>query len=910
VTRRTFPLLLLVALSCVGVYAAPYLSPPTPTAITSHTGTSANTVDENGTAVTTISYTPEDAVLTLSGADSTLFGLSQVFSDCRLSFLTAPDYETPGDAGANNVYNVTVTATANGRTDTCDFTIAVADVSEGSPGGDVTAPTLSSATINAAGTTLTVVWSENVTNSSGLVLTPSGGSASLVYASGSGTSTYTYTISRPILDAETATIGATSSNIVDGATNTLADFSGTSVTNNSTQVPGSGESLRPAVFPAIPSEATDAGFTQNDLSTSVRTNVTPTTRAAVVEIAAGTYTTPYTASTANRTIRLMGDVTYDGAGIIINAANVTVDLNGHTLTYMNVDMEDEQVGTVSSKSGGDGSTRPSMTITGVTNGGIVVEFLTGAEAGNWYEVYAGGGTSTLTLENTTVSTDESTIIRRWEDGGPSNGDTFRIFDPRKTFGVGTLNAVYNKSGCEIVNGYIVQGAAAADGRGYGTLYNVGCAPICSVSGADNWMIGGVSMTWSSANTAGIWKRNSGGSLVIKYCEFDDQGTFVSNRQRPVGAVDIGKGTIQYNRFINHRHLGIATQYNTSTIEYNEMYGDSRATNAGGVMLFGNNSGSTNNNNTVRYNNIYKVGEHPMCIAVHGSCGNNNVYGNWCEAKTTRTSSEYPWNYSVGLSNRWAYSGYRSTANTFDDNCFITYSEDGPGANEESRGRTMFFGGLGTSAGENVEDCFIGAYNTDDQTECHAIGLSNHNNKIVFTGCTFASSHNPFWFGDTYGACSSGGKFIDCTVLKSGSDAAFKTFKVWDYYACNVDVIGTTYGTGTSESDIGLLSNAASPAAQRINFGDTLTVTVTESAVPVSGASVTVKDKDTNTLRSAYSTNGSGIVAVDVPSHYRARPGFGSTTLNPLTVQATKAASSGSNTISPTGDDTITVTISP
>ena len=904
--RRAAILTLIAILSCGVVYAAPYISHPTPTAITSHTGTSANSVDENATSVTTISYTPDDAVLTLSGADSALFGVSQVFSDYRLSFLEAPDYETPGDAGANNVYNVTVTATANGRTDTCDFTITVVDVSEGSPGGDVTAPTLSSATINAAGTTLTVVWSENVTNSSGLILTPSGSSASLVYASGSGTSTYTYTITRTILDEETVTIGATSSNIVDGATNTLANFSGTSVTNNSTQVAGSGTSLRPAVFPSIPSEATDAGFTQNDLSTSVRTDVAKTTRGATVTIAGGTYTTPYTASTANRTIQLTGDVTYDGAGIIINAANVTVDLNGHTLTYMNVDLEDETTGTVSSKSGGDGSTRPSMVVASAVTG-LVVEFLTGAEAGNWYEVYSGSGTTTLTLENSTVSTDEQSIIRRWEDGGPSNGDTFRIFDPQKTFGIGTLSGVYNKSGCEIVNGYIVQGAAAADGQGYSGLYNVGCSPICSVSGADNWMIGGVSMTWSSRNTDGIWKKNSG-SVRVKYCELDDQGSFVSNRQRPVGAISIAAGTVQYNRIINHRHLGVELGTWTSTVEYNEIYGDSRATNAGGVMLY------ATDNTTVRYNNIYKVGEHPMCIAVHGEANNNSVYGNWCEAKATRNSTEYPWNYAVGLSNRWAYSGWRTTANTYDDNCWITYSEDGPGASEVSRGKTMFFGALQYAAGESVTNSFIGAYNTDDSTECHCLGLSVHNDDVVFRGCTFAGSHNIFWVGDNYGNGTVGGRLIDNTLIKVGSDAGFKTFMTNGYTTCDADFISNTYGTGTgtAAADIGEDNQgfAAIDSGNIFRFGYNLTVTVTNGGSPVSGATVTVKDASNNTIRSGYTTNGSGEVVVDVPTFYRQGAAFGSTSLTPLTVSAVSGAASGSNTISPVADDSITVTISP
>jgi hypothetical protein len=867
--------------------AAPVLLHPVIPVITSHSESASVTVDENLTFVASITYTPSDAVLSVAGTDSSLFEIRETGDDGKaLHFIDAPDYETPGDAGTNNVYDVTVVATlGNNRTDSTAFAVTVADVDEGTPGGDMTAPTLSTATINSAGTTLTIGWSENVTGSSGLSLSPSGGLASISYASGSGTSTYTYSISRPILDEETVTISASGSNIVDGATNTLANFSGTSVTNNSTQVAGTGESLRPAIFPAIPSQATAAGFAQNDLSTSVRTDVVGTTRAAVVEIAGGTYSAPYIPTTANRTYRLMGNVTYETAGILLNTTNATLDLNGYTLTYQTVGPRNVATATVATASD---PSFPTITQTGLTlstnsHYTFIVEFTSGAESGNHYEV-RDNTASALTLENHSGGDSSS-----WQSGGPSNGDTFRIYDSRSTVGAWAGGA-----GCEIINGYVVQGDGY--GRGSSIRSGQGCNPLWLNSSGT---IGGVKATWQSDNTSGCVTM---GVSTVKYCEIDDQGTLITNRQRTVGAITPGSGsTVQYCRLTNHRHAGIDCDNNT-TVEYCEIYGDSRATNSYGIGTY---AGS---GNTWRYCNIYKTGEHPICIATHsGNAQDNEVYGIWGEAKTTRASEEYPWNYSCGVSNRW---GSRTLPNHFHDSCYITYSADGAGPNEESRGRTLFFGSLESSAGELVEDVFAGAYNTDDETECHAIGLSLHDRDTEFRNCTFASSHNPFWFGDTYGPCSAGGRFIDCTVLKSGSDPGFATFSLWDYYACNVDMIGTTYGTGTAEDDIDLLVTAASPAAQRINFGATLEVTVTESAVPVSGATVAIRDKDSNSLRTGYTTNGSGVVDVDVPFKYRARPGFSATTLNPLTVEAVSGASDGTNTISPTGDDTISVGIAP
>ena len=96
--------------------------PPPPVAnvapvITSNGGGIAATVAlaENNTEVTTVvtvdANTGQTVTFTLSGADAGLFTLS---STGELTFNTAPDYEMPTDAGGNNMYEVTVTATDDG----------------------------------------------------------------------------------------------------------------------------------------------------------------------------------------------------------------------------------------------------------------------------------------------------------------------------------------------------------------------------------------------------------------------------------------------------------------------------------------------------------------------------------------------------------------------------------------------------------------------------------------------------------------------------------------------------------------------------------------------------------------------------------------------------------------------------
>ncbi|TKB94485.1 MAG: hypothetical protein E8D40_00975, partial [Nitrospira sp.] len=81
--------------------------------ITSQGGgaTGSVTVAENSTSVTTVAATDADAGQTLSysivgGADAARFTINS--STGQLSFLSAQNYETPTDSGANNIYDVTV----------------------------------------------------------------------------------------------------------------------------------------------------------------------------------------------------------------------------------------------------------------------------------------------------------------------------------------------------------------------------------------------------------------------------------------------------------------------------------------------------------------------------------------------------------------------------------------------------------------------------------------------------------------------------------------------------------------------------------------------------------------------------------------------------------------------------------
>lgn len=92
-------------------------------------------IAENTTAVTTVHATdPDGPSLTYSisgGADALLFTVDSTTG--ALSFINAPDFENPTDAGHDNHYNVIVKASDGTLFDTQAFDIAVTDVTETLP---------------------------------------------------------------------------------------------------------------------------------------------------------------------------------------------------------------------------------------------------------------------------------------------------------------------------------------------------------------------------------------------------------------------------------------------------------------------------------------------------------------------------------------------------------------------------------------------------------------------------------------------------------------------------------------------------------------------------------------------------------------------------------------------------------
>jgi hypothetical protein len=101
---------------------------------------------ENLTLITTVTATdPDGSALTYAvtgGADAARFAIDSTTGVLR--FVSAPDFEAPGDADGNNVYDVIVTASDGVFTDTQALTISVTNVNDNAPvihsnGGGATA---------------------------------------------------------------------------------------------------------------------------------------------------------------------------------------------------------------------------------------------------------------------------------------------------------------------------------------------------------------------------------------------------------------------------------------------------------------------------------------------------------------------------------------------------------------------------------------------------------------------------------------------------------------------------------------------------------------------------------------------------------------------------------------------------
>lgn len=158
--------------------------------ITSNGGSAAAalSVAENSAAVTTLAATDADrgTVLVYSisgGADAALFAIDA--GTGALSFVSAPDFETPTDSGADNVYDVIVQVSDGSFVDTQALAVTVTNVND--------APVITS---NGGGPAAAISLAENTTAVTAVTSTDPDAGASAVYAISGGADAALFTMTR------------------------------------------------------------------------------------------------------------------------------------------------------------------------------------------------------------------------------------------------------------------------------------------------------------------------------------------------------------------------------------------------------------------------------------------------------------------------------------------------------------------------------------------------------------------------------------------------------------------------------------------------------------------------------------------------------------------------------------------
>ena len=199
--------------------------------------TAAVSITENSTAVTTVTASDADPSATLTysiagGADAAKFSIDATTG--ALSFVSAPDHETPTDAGGDNVYDVVVQVSDGTNTDSQAIAVSVSNLNDNAPvissnGGGATA----AVSIAENSTAVTTVTASDADAGSTLIYSITGGADAAKFSINATTGALSF-ISAPNYEAPTDAGGNNVYDVVvqvsDG-TNTDSQAIAVSVTN-------------------------------------------------------------------------------------------------------------------------------------------------------------------------------------------------------------------------------------------------------------------------------------------------------------------------------------------------------------------------------------------------------------------------------------------------------------------------------------------------------------------------------------------------------------------------------------------------------------------------------------------------------------------------------------------------------
>ncbi|MES9852610.1 MAG: cadherin domain-containing protein [Candidatus Thiodiazotropha sp. L084R] len=304
---------------------------------------------ENQTGVTTVSAFDSDTGdnLTYSisgGADAALFGIVGGV----LTFNSAPDFETPTDAGANGVYDVQVTVTDDGAgnlTDVQDIAVTVTSVNENpvitSNGGGANG----AAAINENTTAITTVMATDPDVGDNLTYSISGGADAAAFSIVPGSGVLTFSAAP---DFETPTDAGANNvydvqvTVTDDGTGALTDVQDIAVTVNNVNdnpiITSNGGGVSAAVnAPENQTAVTTVTATDSDVGDNLTYSISGGADAAAFSIVPGSgvltfnaapdFETPTDAG-ANGVYDVQVTVTDDGTGSLTDMQDIAVTVTG------------------------------------------------------------------------------------------------------------------------------------------------------------------------------------------------------------------------------------------------------------------------------------------------------------------------------------------------------------------------------------------------------------------------------------------------------------------------------------------------------------------------------------------------------------------------------------------------------
>ncbi|QJT07951.1 right-handed parallel beta-helix repeat-containing protein [Oceanidesulfovibrio marinus] len=466
---------------------------------------------------------------------------------------------------------------------------------------------------------------------------------------------------------------------------------------------------------------------------------------------------------------------------------------------------------------------------------------------------------------------------------------FRIAASRVTLDLNGHSVVYNESeeGCgvhlekwwledvQVANGFIRQGSNQCAGE----VHGMGCNPVFSLS-AKKLRLGGLSLTYSGRDVAGIFVRGSLGA-DIGHCELIDNGREVTNRHQGIDAIrvtavdDIGLDTVRihHNVINNARQMGIRVHGKTADINNNEIHINSVVTNSFGVSI---------SDGVIHQNKIFGAGAHPIGIWPGPGV---KVHTNYVETQNTAASGEYGSAGSAGLRMTWGKNdGVEAWCNTF----LVLGKEDGLPNGMDSWGRALFVGLPDAKQSALFHHNIIAAtaQGTDAKTVAVGVVCLNTSPDLVFRENIIASDWCPILLGDDYGHSGGYPLFENNDIIRIGDNSDFHTIKnLYRYRPATGRFLNNRY-VDAEQDDIAFPSRAED--VQDVIMEKTITLHLLNpdgSPVRETHVAMTLSNEATTQERA---TDGHGEVILHVPVQaYTNRNNNGGHFFRPRWVKYTK-----------------------